>query len=123
MRVYTALRNKSHSKFCGLFLAPSQVVEKQVAPGRSGNGLLLSEGSYRSYFVLCLYSLKLEKLLLSFCLWSLGVGDLPQLLLLCMAEVCRASEMPVAWIQGSPASESPRQPCVREGLQGERWGN
>lgn len=46
---------------------------------------------------------------------------LSQLLLLCIAEVCRASGVPVAWIQGSPASQPPSQPC-QSGACGGRGG-
>lgn len=84
------------------------------SPRRPWNMLSLMESNFPTCFTLCLYSLKLEKLLLSPTPWSLG-RYLSQLLLLCIAKVCRASGLPVAWIQGSPASQPPSQPCESRG--------
>lgn len=83
---------------------------KQAAPGRPWNMQSSAESSLAACFTLCLYSLKLWKLLLSPTPCGLG-RYLSQLLLLCIAEVCRASGLPVAWIQGGPASQPPSQPC------------
>lgn len=89
----------------------------QAAPGRPWNMLSLTESSLAACFTLCLYSLKQEKLPLHHTPWSLGRYP-SQLLLPCTAGVCRASGMPVAWIQGNPASQAPSQPRESGGCGG-----